>query len=115
MPLVEAGRMLAVSRRGVMPRRRLSVRTIREVLRLRWQLGLSEHQIGISCHISRTAVRSYLQRAKEAGLSWPLSEELQDAQLEQRLFPPPPAVSAADRPTVNWTDISKQLKRKGVT
>ena len=98
-----------------MPRRRLSVRTIREVLRLRWQLGLSEQQIGISCHISKTAVRSYLQRAKEAGLSWPLPEELQDALLEQRLFPPLPRVGAEDRPTVKWTDISKQLKRKGVT
>jgi transposase len=98
-----------------MPRRRLSVRTIREVLRLRWQLGLSEHQIASSCHISTTAVRSYVQRAKEAGLSWPLPEDLQDAQLEQRLFPARPRVGAVDRPAINWTDISKQLKRKGVT
>ena len=98
-----------------MPRRRLSVRTIREVLRLRWQCKLSEREIGATCHISGTAVRSYLQRAKDAGLSWPLPEDLQDAQLEQMLFPPLPRVGVDDRPTINWTDVGKQLKRKGVT
>jgi hypothetical protein len=96
-----------------MPRRRLSVRTIREVLRLRWQSGLSEREISASCHISATAVRSYLQRAEDAGLSWPLPADLQDAQLEQRLFPPPATIGADVRPAINWIEVNKQLKRKG--
>jgi transposase len=98
-----------------MPRRRLSVRTIREVLRLRWQSVLSEREIGASCHISATAVRSYLQRAKDAGLSWPLPEDLNDTQLEQRLFPPPSRAGGGDRPAINWAEVNKQMKRKGVT
>ena len=38
----------------------------------------------------------YLRRAAEAGLSWPLPEGLKESELEQRLFPPPPELSAQD-------------------
>jgi len=98
-----------------MPRRRLSVRTIREVLRLKWQVGLSDRDIAASCHIGATAVRGYVHRARQAGLAWPLPETLQDAQLEALLFPPPPKVAARDRPLPEWPEVHKQLKRKGVT
>ena len=64
------------------------MRTIREVLRLNWQCGLSNRDIAASCHIGPTAARGYVHRAKQAGLSWPLPETLQDAQLEAMLFPP---------------------------
>ena len=50
-----------------MPRRRLSVRTIREVLRLRWVSGLSTYEIAESCHISPSVVRGYLSRGRDAG------------------------------------------------
>jgi transposase len=76
---------------------------------------LSERQIGISCRISSSAVRSYLQRAKEAGLTWPLPEDLKDAQLEQRLYPSLPRAGAKVRPAIDWTEVNKQLRRKGVT
>jgi transposase len=98
-----------------MPRRRLSLRTIREVLRLKWECGLSDRDIAASCHIGATAVRGYVYRAKQAGLTWPLPDTLQDAQLEPLLFPPPQKIAATDRPTPNWPEVHKQLKRKGVT
>ena len=98
-----------------MPRRRLSVRTIREVLRLKWQCGLSDRDIAASCRIGPTAVRGYVHRARQAGLAWPLPDTLQDAQLEAMLFPPPPKVAARDRPLPQWPEVHKQLGRKGVT
>jgi hypothetical protein len=66
------------------------MRTIREVLRLRWEAGLSQREIGVSCRLGRSTVRDYLLRAEAAGLNWPLPEELDEEALERLLFPPPP-------------------------
>ncbi|MBM4324636.1 MAG: helix-turn-helix domain-containing protein [Deltaproteobacteria bacterium] len=70
-----------------MANRRLSIRKIKEVLRLHQKIGLSERQIAKSCDISRSTVKEYLHRAQRAGLSWPLPSDLDDAQLENLLFP----------------------------
>lgn len=71
-----------------MPQERLSMRKIREVLRLRWEQGLSHRQIATSCRIGQTSSREFVRRANDAGLRWPLPEDLTDAELERRLFPP---------------------------
>ena len=66
--------------------KRLAMRKIKEVVRLGAQ-GLSPRRIGESLGIGRTTVQECLGRARAAGLSWPLPEELSDADLEQRLYP----------------------------
>ena len=58
--------------------RRLSMRNIREVLRLKWHRGLSNRQIAKSCAVARSTVGEYIVKAKEAGLCWPLPEDLDD-------------------------------------
>jgi len=97
-----------------MPRERLSMRTIREVLRLRWEAGLSQREIGISCRLGRSTVRDYLLRAEAAGLSWPLPEGMDEEALEQLLFPAP-AASSQRRPEPDWATIHQELRRKGMT
>ncbi|NCU21501.1 IS21 family transposase, partial [Candidatus Falkowbacteria bacterium] len=67
---------------------RLSMRKIRECLRLRRQAGLSQRQVAVSLQMSRGSVGDYLRRFAESGLDWPLPEGVSDAELEQRLFPP---------------------------
>jgi hypothetical protein len=67
------------------------MRTIREILRLRWEAGLSHRAIAVSCRKGQTTVQDYLLRAKAAGLSWPLPEGMNDDELERLLFPPPAA------------------------
>ena len=62
-----------------MPRKRLAMRHIGEVLRLAAQ-GLSQCEISSSLGISRTSVRNYVARAERAGLRWPLPEHL-DAEI----------------------------------
>jgi len=69
-----------------MAKKRLSMRKIREVLRLNHS-RLSIRAIARACSIGRGTVREYLCRASEAGINWPLSEELSDEALEQELFP----------------------------
>ena len=72
-----------------MPAERLSMRKIREVLRLRAQ-GRSDRQVARSANLSRTTVRRIRARADAAGLSWPLPEDLTESALEELLYPPSP-------------------------
>jgi len=97
-----------------MPQERLSMRTIKEILRLRWEAGLSYQAIAVSCRKGQTTVRDYVLRAEAAGLSWPLPEGMDEEELERLLFPPP-AASSHRRPEPDWPTIHQELRRKGVT
>ena len=55
-----------------MPAKRLSMRKIKEVLRLRAR-GCSDREVARSVNVARTTVRRIRRRAEEAGLSWPSS------------------------------------------
>ena len=98
-----------------MSRERLSMRKVKEVLRLRHEHGLSHRAIATSCGIGVTTAREYLVRAKQAGLSWPLPEELDDGALEARLFAPPTRADEAERGSPDWAAAHRELRRKGVT
>lgn len=82
-----------------MASRRLSMRKIKEVLRLKWHYGRSNHEIATSCNIARSTVREYVRRAEMAGLSRPLDPSLDDATLENLLFPINPAIPSSPRLT----------------
>lgn len=96
-----------------MPQERLPMRKIREVLRLKAD-GFSKRRIAASLGISATAAMECVQRARRAGLKWPLPEDLSDEALEQRLYPPQPATKE-QRPLPKWAEIHRELKRPGVT
>jgi len=98
-----------------MPAKRLSMRKIKEILRLKWSSGLSNRKIARSCALARSTVAEYLLRASAAGLSWPLPHEWNDARLEELLFPPVAYMPADQRPMPNWAEIHREYKRKGVT
>ena len=65
------------------------MRKVREVLRLRHALGMSDRSIAQSLGIGKTTVGEYVCRAKVIGITWPVPEEIDDAELERRLFTPP--------------------------
>jgi transposase len=89
---------------------RLSMRKIKEVLRLKHHGGLSRRQIAHSCQISRSTVADYLWRAEQAGIGWPLPQDLTDQGLEQRLFPPGATVPSSSRPLPDFDYIYQELK-----
>jgi transposase len=91
------------------------MRKIKEVLRLKFDNQLSKRQIAQSCCIAHSTVSEYLRRFSEATLSWPLSEKIDDNQLEQLLFPRPQIGSPHRRPKPDWTYVHQELRRKGVT
>ena len=98
-----------------MPTERLSMRRIREVLRLRHQ-GLTERVIARTLGVSNGVVHGYVRRARLAELTWPLPEGLDDESLELLLFPAPTAASQSDRrPSPDWAYVEKELRRRSVT
>jgi transposase len=62
------------------------MRTIKEVLRLRFELGLGQRAIARACSISQSTVHEYLQRAAAAGVVWPLSQDWDEQRLNRALF-----------------------------
>lgn len=99
-----------------MPAERLSMRHLRELLRLRHSAGLSQYVIARSLGLAQGTVSKYLWRARQAGLSWPLPVELDDDdRLEARLFPPPPDLPPDKRPKPDWAQVHRELRRADVT
>src|SRR5690606_15669715 len=99
-----------------MPTQRLSMRRIREVLRLRQVQGLTERVIARMIGVSNGVVHGYLRRARLAGLTWPLPEDMDDEALELLLFPAPKVASQSPRrPAPDWSYVEKELRRRSVT
>ena len=98
-----------------MPGERLSMRKIRELLRLRWEQHLPQRVIANSLGLSQGAVSDYLKRARRAGLTWPLPGGLGDTQLEALLFPSPPDVPSDQRPVPDWSAVHRDLRRPNMT
>jgi transposase len=97
-----------------MPRPHIAMRKLRDALRLRFGEGLSIRQVSASLSLPHTTVQDCLRRATEAGLSWPLPEELGDDALEARLYRRAVASSAA-RPLPDYQLIHRELRRPMVT
>jgi transposase len=52
---------------------------------------------------------------ERAGLTWPLPDELTDAELERRLFHPAGGETRVVRLQPDWPGVHRELRRKGVT
>jgi len=90
------------------------MRKIKEVLRLKFEAGLSHERVAAAVGVSKGAVTKYVQRALAAGLGWPLAPERDDAALEALLFPHSRVLVTAYAPP-DFELIHQELKRKGVT
>jgi len=89
------------------------MRKIKEVLRLKFECGLSEREIARSCQISRTTVTDYLRRAIISRLNWAEVAALGEVQLVERLFPVIPAIErlgSIQRPAPDYEYIYSQLR-----
>jgi transposase len=94
-----------------MPAKRLSMRKIKEVLRLKFELQLKNREIARSCSIPHSTVANYLSRAGAAGLIWPLPPELDDGGLEQRLFGDRIQVVRREIPQPDFASVHAELRR----
>jgi transposase len=90
------------------------MRKIREILRLKHEVGLSQRAIARAVGISNSTVTDILNRLAAAGLSWPLPEDLTDAELEARLYREHGS-TAPDPKLPDWAVVHAELARKHVT
>jgi transposase len=100
-----------------MARKPITMRYVKDILRLKHQNQLSVREIAGSCGLPASTVGDYLQRAEAAGLSWPLPEGLSDSELRERLLKPADSTgpSGSAKPLPDWPALQEQLRRKGVT
>ena len=54
------------------------MRHIREVLRLHYSGGMSQRAVARSLGLAQGTISKYVNRARRAGLTWPLPTELDD-------------------------------------
>jgi len=72
-----------------MPAERVSMRRVREILRLKHECGATERAIAQSLGIARSTVAVTLDRLAAAELGWPLPGSLSDRVLEAMLYAGP--------------------------
>jgi len=89
------------------------MRKTKELLRLRFELGLGQRQIARSCGMGVGTVHRYLARAVAAEIGWPLPEGLSEEELEAKLFGNQlvRAKAVRGRPQPDWKAIHEQLQQ----
>src|SRR5208283_1486770 len=97
-----------------MSRGGLSMHKAREILRLRFDVGLSARKTAKSCKVSHSTVLEYESRVREAKLSWPLPEGMDDEELE-RIVHAQPGDLRHDRPMPDTEYLVKEMHRPHVT
>jgi transposase len=96
--------------------KRLSMRKVREIMRLGLNCQMGCREIARSCSISHSTVSEYLNRVKVMGLTYGEIENMSDGELEE-LVKGGRAAKANDngRPQPDWEMIHNELKKSGVT
>lgn len=100
-----------------MPAKEVSMRKIKQLLRLHLESKLSQHQIAQSLGLSSGVVNKYIKRAQAAGLTWPLPRHLEEDEQALRIVLRPTATCpvvcrSAD---IDFALIHQELKRKHMT
>lgn len=84
---------------------------VREILRLKFDVGLSLRDIAASCNCGKSTVDDVLKRAREANISWPC--DLKDKELVSLVYPPTKTQNKVIEPDLNY--IFNEMKKKHVT
>jgi transposase len=97
-----------------MPTNRVTMRQIRECLRLHLQANLSYNEVARALKISKSAVGKYICLARVCGVDWAVAQTLSDEDLQARLYRPAvPRSSHQLEP--DFALVHQELKRAGVT
>jgi len=94
---------------------KLSMKKIKEILRLKWELNLTNREIGRSIGVSNSTAGRCVKRAKDAGLNFSMLDGFTEEELQQLLYSPPQSKPAVINKGIDFNYIYNELKRKGVT
>jgi transposase len=93
----------------------VSMRKIRELLRLHFTHALSQHQIAASLNLSVGVVNKYVRLALTAKLGWPLPADLEDDVALKRALLSSKGDKTPTTPAIDFSAVHLALKHKGVT
>jgi transposase len=93
----------------------LTMRKVRDLLRLCWEGGLSSRQAARSLGIASSTASEHLQRARRAGLDWAQVQALDDEALEAKLFPHEAAAAKVGRSLPDIAYLKRELAKPDVT
>lgn len=93
----------------------LSMRKVREILRLGLKCGKCYREIARSCSISHRTAGKYLSKAKLLSLTYERVEEMDDCQLRRTLGDDSPAKTDKGLSLPELEYIHAEMKKKGVT
>lgn len=96
-----------------MPRPRMALRMIKDVIRLKWEGNLSHEQIACALGVSKGVVSKYVGLAAAAGLDWETARDWDERQIAARILPRAAANEAVVHP--DWGRVHLEMGRKGVT
>jgi transposase len=95
-----------------MPTPPMTIRMIKDVLRLKHESQFSHARIAATLQISKGVVSKYVSLAADAGLTWDELRELDEVAIAARLLPG--SRNSAYVPP-DYARIHQELRRKGVT
>ncbi len=91
------------------------MRNLREILRLRFQAGLSLRQIKSSQRVSLGVVQKITSTADALKLNWEKISNLDEAQLARQFYPEADVRTSSHLQSPDWVEVHQELRRKGVT
>lgn len=91
------------------------MRKIKEIIRLKFGVGLSLRAVALSLNIGYGTVANYIKRAEEAGLDWPLPPDIDERTLGRLLFPSAGAKAHSGFVDLDYLSIYQELKSPIVT
>ena len=92
----------------------ISMRKLKNILRLKYDCSLSHRQIAKSLSISPSVVSRYTNRATQLGISqWPLADKWDDASLRREFLKT--TVKKRQSSIPDWSVIYQELKHKTLT
>lgn len=98
-----------------MPTERIVMHRIKELLRLKYECGLSFERIARALKISKGVVAKYVKAAEVAGLDWSQAKELDEDALERRLNLRHGRGPSNGHVVPDFAHVHQELKRNGVT
>jgi len=87
---------------------------VREILRLHYELGLSDRAIARAHGVHHTTVGDLIRRFAREGGRWPLPDPTTDTALHQWLYRGHGG-RPRRRPEPDWAQVHAELRRKGMT
>lgn len=90
-----------------------NMQNVREILRLVNEGKLSHRQIAKSFNCSPSTVSAIIERSQKQDLAWPELTQLNDSQLEAKLYPQ--EINSSKKLLPDYDYVHQELMKKGVT